>query len=135
MEVKYPQTWKLKIFMFHYRSSASTMIHRIHWGFSLLCKENQGTFELETDTEMCQNQSMKLHVNTSSAHLRKARIPVLSHTKDPPLPDNSNCMFPKLEAEAILTQTQLHCRSRSWFITEENRDKLMKQEFANSNLG
>lgn len=38
---------------------------------------------------MCQNQSI------SSAHLRKARIPVLSHSKDPALLENSNCMLPK----------------------------------------
>lgn len=78
---------------------------------------------------MCQNQSI------SSAHLRKARIPVLSHTKDPALLENSNCMFPKLGAGAILVHRQLHCRNRSWVIAEENRDKLMKQEFAKSNLG
>lgn len=37
-QFKYPgnttQTWKLRIFTFHYRSSASTMIHRIYWHFS-----------------------------------------------------------------------------------------------------
>lgn len=53
---------------------------------------------------MCQNQSMKLHMSISPVHLRKARIPVLSHTKAPALPDNRTCMLPKLEAEAILNK-------------------------------
>lgn len=77
---------------------------------------------------------MKLHLSVSAVHVRKARIPVLSHTKDPSLPDKSNCMFPRLEAGAILTEIQPLCRNRSWFITEENRDKFMKEEFATSNL-